>query len=148
VTRWARPRDAGPQINLGLRLRRPRYLPALKSATDTSIAAAESIGANLKDGVGVGSVLDNFVAGALDARSKRRRNGVMTADLVRTAVYNWLRDNPAGGTADEIAAAIGWDRLSVRPRCSELSRAHLIRDSLARHPNASGKNAIVWVLAG
>lgn len=52
------------------------------------------------------------------------------------------------GTADEIATALGVDRLAIRPRCSELKRLGQIRDSRQRRSNVSGKRAIVWTAKG
>lgn len=52
---------------------------------------------------------------------------------------------PAGLTADELAARLELDRYSIQPRTSELRRKGLIRDSGIRRPNATGKQAIVWV---
>ena len=50
-------------------------------------------------------------------------------------------------TADEIAARLGVDRLSIRPRCSELSATGHILDTGERRLNASGKFAVVWCCA-
>lgn len=50
-----------------------------------------------------------------------------------------------GLTADELAEQLGVDRLSIRPRASELRRKGLICDSGRRRPNVNGKAAIVWV---
>lgn len=50
-----------------------------------------------------------------------------------------------GLTADELAARLGMDRWSIQPRTSELRRKGLIRDSGLRRPNATGKQAIVWI---
>lgn len=47
-------------------------------------------------------------------------------------------------TADEIADNMGVDRLSIRPRCTELDRLGRIIDSGERRKNASGRPAIVW----
>jgi predicted ArsR family transcriptional regulator len=49
-------------------------------------------------------------------------------------------------TADEIADNMRVDRLSIRPRLSELARLGKVRDSGQRHKNASGKAAVVWTL--
>ena len=57
-----------------------------------------------------------------------------------------IRDAGAQGhTADELAARLGMDRWSIQPRTSELRRMGRIRDSGRRRPNATGKQAIVWV---
>ena len=50
-----------------------------------------------------------------------------------------------GLTADELAARLEMDRYSIQPRTSELKRKGLIRDSGVRRPNATGKQAIVWI---
>ncbi len=49
-----------------------------------------------------------------------------------------------GATGDEIAAILGWERHSVRPRTAELRKAGKIRDSGQRRANATGRAAIVW----
>ena len=51
-----------------------------------------------------------------------------------------------GATADEVAELTGLDRWSIQPRTSELRRKSMIVDSGLRRRNATGKNAIVWVL--
>jgi hypothetical protein len=51
-----------------------------------------------------------------------------------------------GLTADECAARLGIDKLSIRPRFSELSATGEIVDSGERRLNASGKRAVVWRL--
>ena len=51
-----------------------------------------------------------------------------------------------GATSDEIAANLGWERHSVRPRTAELRKAGSIRDSCQRRTNASGRAAIVWTV--
>lgn len=57
-----------------------------------------------------------------------------------------IRDaGPHGLTADELAVRLELDRYSIQPRTSELRRKGLIRDSGKRRPNATGKQAIVWV---
>lgn len=48
------------------------------------------------------------------------------------------------GTADEIAQRLGEDKLSIRPRCSELYAQNLIEESGERRKNESGKFATVW----
>lgn len=47
-------------------------------------------------------------------------------------------------TADECSEALGIDKLSIRPRVTELSNLGKLMDSGFRRPNASGRNAIVW----
>ncbi len=49
-------------------------------------------------------------------------------------------------TADECAAALGLDILSIRPRFSELSRLGLIKKTGEQRPNRSGDHAAVWRL--
>lgn len=64
--------------------------------------------------------------------------------LVETAIRS---AGPQGLTADELAVQLGIDRLSVRPRTSELRRKGIIYDSGLRRRNATGKRAIVWTAA-
>jgi hypothetical protein len=49
-------------------------------------------------------------------------------------------------SADQCAAQLGIDKLSIRPRFSELAAAGRIIDSGERRLNASSKRAIVWAL--
>ncbi|MFA9204983.1 MAG: hypothetical protein ACEQSH_00860 [Bacteroidia bacterium] len=49
--------------------------------------------------------------------------------------------------ADELAEELDLDRWSIKPRTTELKRKGLIRDSGQGRPNASGKLAIVWIVA-
>ena len=51
-------------------------------------------------------------------------------------------------TADEMAAEIGEDVLSVRPRMTELFRKGKIVKTPLRRANKSGKKATVWAKAG
>jgi hypothetical protein len=50
-----------------------------------------------------------------------------------------------GSTADEVSAALGWERWRVRPRTSELRKAGRIVDSGRRRDSLSGIASIVWV---
>lgn len=47
-------------------------------------------------------------------------------------------------TADECAENLGEDRLSIRPRFSELAALGQVADSGQRRRNDSGRMAIVW----
>jgi hypothetical protein len=47
-------------------------------------------------------------------------------------------------TADQCAVRLGIDKLSIRPRFSELAATGAIIDTGERRQNASGKSAIVW----
>lgn len=49
-------------------------------------------------------------------------------------------------TTDECASNLGIDKLSIRPRFSELAATGKVRDSGERRENGSGKRAIVWAL--
>ena len=49
-------------------------------------------------------------------------------------------------TADECAALLQEDKLSIRPRFSELVALGEIEDSGFRRKNASGRMAVVWRL--
>lgn len=50
-----------------------------------------------------------------------------------------------GATADEAALALGLTPFCIRPRCTELQKLALIRDSGLRRRNLSGRQAIVWI---
>lgn len=49
-------------------------------------------------------------------------------------------------SADQCAALLSEDKLSIRPRFSELKALGVIEDSGSRAKNASGKSAVVWRL--
>jgi predicted ArsR family transcriptional regulator len=67
------------------------------------------------------------------------------AGLIRSAVVAALqRHGPM--TADQCAVALTLDKLSVRPRLSELRELGRVEDSGERRSNASGRSAIVWRL--
>ena len=66
-----------------------------------------------------------------------------TAPLLRGKALAIL-ERSNGLTADEVAGRLGLSILSIRPRITELTRLGKVRDSGARRPNASGRNAIVW----
>jgi hypothetical protein len=72
----------------------------------------------------------------------------VNADELRARVLEALRVN-GPMTPDETATYLGVDRLSIRPRFTELSPLHLgrIMDTGERRPNLSNRPAIVWALA-
>ena len=75
--------------------------------------------------------------------SKAAAESVSNAQTLRQNVLNTLR-GLMPMTADECAKYMGVDKLSIRPRFSELREMGLIFDTDARRPNGSGKLAIVW----
>lgn len=71
-----------------------------------------------------------------------------TKDLLRAGVLAQFSAHPTNGlTADECAALMQCDKLSIRPRFTELKLDGLIKDTGARRRNDSGRSAIVWRLA-
>jgi DNA-binding transcriptional ArsR family regulator len=66
----------------------------------------------------------------------------MSARTIRARVLTQLEACPM--TADQVAEMLSLDRLSVRPRLSELRAMGLIEDTGTRDENRSGKMAIVW----
>lgn len=82
--------------------------------------------------------VDTSIAAAISLAPNLGRLQQLALDAIREA--GWL-----GHTADELAARLEMDRYSIQPRTSELRRKGLIRDSGQRRPNATGKQAIVWV---
>ena len=73
--------------------------------------------------------------------SQKAANTTAAAKL-RHQVYQALMAKNM--TSDEVAEYLGVDRLSIRPRCSELFKSRKIRDTGETHKNASGKAATVW----
>ena len=82
--------------------------------------------------------VDTSIAAANAIAPKLGRLQRMAAATIRDAGLSGL-------TADELAARLGMDRWSIQPRTTELKRKGLIRDSGQRRPNATGKQAIVWI---
>ncbi len=73
------------------------------------------------------------------------------ADVLQGRILRYMQrlhaSNGPGITPDECASYLGLDKLSVRPRFTELQRAGLIHDTGARRKNpTSGKSAKVWTL--
>ena len=67
------------------------------------------------------------------------------AETLRHLAYDVLqRAGQNGLTADECARMLRRDRLSIRPRISELHTMGKIQDSGKRRLNDSGKLVIVW----
>jgi predicted ArsR family transcriptional regulator len=77
--------------------------------------------------------------------SRAAAESVSNAACVRGKVLRAIR-RLGDATADEVAAHLNIDRLTVRPRCSELSAMGKIIDSGVRRKNGSGRNAIAWVV--
>lgn len=65
-----------------------------------------------------------------------------SATTLRGRCLAVLRVEPL--TADEAAAKLGVSILAIRPRCTELARMGLVRDTGRRRMNESGRSAIVW----
>lgn len=82
--------------------------------------------------------VDTSIAAANALAPKLGRLQRLAENAIREAGLHGL-------TADELAARLGMDRWSIQPRTSELRRKGLIRDSGLRRPNATGKQAIVWI---
>lgn len=139
--RWQPPPPKSPQLRFPLEPpSRGRFEPAEKSGTKTSTEA--------RDAVGVGAIAQAMV-GTIEKQAHRvRLAGAMLAVTVRKEVLDWLRANPAGGSAHQIAHALKRSFLTVSPRLSELRRMGLIVDSGRRTINAhSGHRAILWAQA-
>ena len=83
--------------------------------------------------------VDTSVAAADALAPKLGRLQRMAETTIRDAGLSGL-------TADELAARLGMDRWSIQPRTTELKRKGIIRDSGQRRANATGKQAIVWIV--
>lgn len=84
--------------------------------------------------------------GYRDTGRASARSATRTAPKLRQMCLDQLRSH-SELTADEIAQNLGIDKLSIRPRCSELAALNQITDSGKRRRNSSGKNAVCWRLA-
>lgn len=69
------------------------------------------------------------------------------AKTLRVRVLGEIASEPSGLSADAVARRLGESVLSVRPRVSELRRAGEIRPGIDRVKNASGMNAMTWVVS-
>lgn len=76
--------------------------------------------------------------------SKAAANSINAKTLQNDVLLVLRRHGPL--TADEIANKLGIDKLSIRPRCSELCALGKVEDSGLRRVNSSGKKAVVWQL--
>lgn len=65
------------------------------------------------------------------------------AETLRMAVYSALKTQKPM-TADEMSEYLNRDKLSIRPRFSELKEQGLIEDTGLRRKNISGKKAKVF----
>lgn len=81
---------------------------------------------------------------------KQRETAVEAAESIRPSIGRLqgycLNALDALGplTADECAERLQIDKLSIRPRFSELAARGKITDTGERRRNSSGKSAIVW----
>jgi hypothetical protein len=69
------------------------------------------------------------------------------AGALRAAVLQALRNAAQPMTADEVAVILREDKLSIRPRFTELRNAGKILDSGERGRTDSGSTCIKWRLA-
>lgn len=74
---------------------------------------------------------------AHDIKPKQRHLQQRVLDSIRASIF--------GMSPEQIAEAIGESVYSVRPRCSELARKGLIKDSGRRGKTDFGKASISWV---
>jgi predicted ArsR family transcriptional regulator len=84
---------------------------------------------------------------ALGASQEAARRIAGDASRLRSQVLAELRNWPAGRTADELARLLGRDRLSIRPRLSELRAAGNVVATGERRKNDTGLTATVWRIA-
>lgn len=81
---------------------------------------------------------------SLEAADSMAPKASRLREMVRAAIAD---AGAAGLTTEEIVVATRIPYSSAQPRTSELRATLQIKDSGARRLNASGKRAIVWVLA-
>lgn len=79
---------------------------------------------------------------SLEAAEQIEKSG--RAEILRMKVLGWFVDGNEG-TADECAAALNENHLSIRPRLSELHAAYWIEPTGERRKSlAGGRSAHVW----
>ncbi len=69
------------------------------------------------------------------------------APILRARCLKLIGESVEGLTGNEMAAAMGWDITSIRPRLTELVRLGKIINSGKRRPTPSGCTAMMWVVA-
>lgn len=87
-----------------------------------------------------------FTPGFKSRETSRQAGASINSAVLQAKVLEQFRIPGMWLTADEVADRLGIDKLSIRPRISELSRLGKIMDAGCRRKNASGKSAIVWRL--
>lgn len=87
-----------------------------------------------------------YRAGAPETSKEAAVSVSDTANSRRALAARFVTERKfSGATADEVAAAFGWDKYSSRPRLAELHGSGVIADSGARRLAASGRRQAVWV---
>lgn len=69
------------------------------------------------------------------------------AATLRQMALEALREADEPLTADEVAARLRMDRLSIRPRLTELKNLGRVVDSGQRGTTLAGKSAVKWKIA-
>lgn len=88
-----------------------------------------------------------FRAGAPDTAALAALSMADAAKNRSALALAWIAEQRRrGGTADEVAAALEWEKYSSRPRLAELHKRGAIVDSGARREGASGRGQAVWVI--
>jgi transcription initiation factor IIE alpha subunit len=78
----------------------------------------------------------------INSASRKAGEGVPVKALQRVVHADLLRHGDA--TADECAARLGMDVLTIRPRFSELRRLSLLVATSERRPSSRGVSSTVW----
>lgn len=87
--------------------------------------------------------------GKTDTSAEAAASITPVAGRLRKLTLDAVRNSGSRGmTADEIAEALNIDKLSIRPRATELRALGHIRDSGYRRFNAGMKKMIVWIAIG
>lgn len=94
----------------------------------------------------MGYTFKNIGHQATDTSKEAAEKIEVRAGSLRAQVIEYLGKTSMPRSADEIAQALGQDRLAVRPRITELRKANMIEDSGERSLNKSRRSAILWRL--
>ena len=88
-----------------------------------------------------------FDGGTAETSREARKSIQAHMGAQQKRVYMWALLQRQGFTDDEAIAALKMNPSSFRPRRGELVEVGMLKDSGQRRKTASGRSAVVWVVA-